>query len=355
MTPWIVVPTPATATGQEGWTKTSLTHHAKNLVFSGKINGSASCNAPKAVVLPREWEHKDFFIDQLKAAMAEIKCNPPYYPGHQQRFDKFVEEYGEAAEIITSPPNSFDGKGDGVKHALVHVRLGPGNQGGNRYGLDNEAFAPVFAIVELDCTEVDVGLEAEGETDGETDDKNAGAGEVDSKIGKRDKRGKVSREGDLMERFLRVAPTFCNEEIFGSLSCTILAPPAVPAGPLDQAIAELKYGNVSINAWSGVAGYSCPNASWGAYPGLYGGLGRSGSGDGVVMNRLLFDESKLLKSVVRAPFQSAVLQMTGDLPPAIIIEVLYEATRKLTLDQQLWAVTKHLAYRTYSALFCGWL
>jgi hypothetical protein len=320
VTPWVVVPTHNDGTtkapdGKEGWSAKSIKSHAKNLVAAGKINGSASCNAHKVLVVAKEWEFKDAFIDEFKRALAEQKCNPAYYPGYQQRFDRFVAEYGEGVEIITSPP--VTGKGEGVKHAVLNIQLGPGNSGGNRYALKNEAFAPVFAVVELECNE------PEGTKD------------------------------NLPERFLKTFPKFVNDELFGSLSCTLLTPPAVPVEPLEQAIAELKYGNVSLNGWSAAVGYGCPNATWGAYPGLYGGLGKSDSGYGVVMNRLLFDESKILKSVTRAPFHSAVFQLNGDLPPAIIIELLYEATRQRSLNQQVWAVTKHLSYRAATALLCG--
>ena len=65
----------------------------------------------------------------------------------------------------------------------------------------------------------------------------------------------------------------------------------------DRAIAELRYGGVAINCWSGL-NYGIVNATWGAFPGHP--LDDIESGQGVVHNGLLLDHPQ--KSVVRVPF-----------------------------------------------------
>jgi hypothetical protein len=69
-------------------------------------------------------------------------------------------------------------------------------------------------------------------------------------------------------------------------------------GPaFEQAVADLKYGCVAINAWTGV-GFLLTQTTWGAYPGHT--PDNIQSGIGVVHNSKFFDKPQ--KSVVRAPF-----------------------------------------------------
>jgi aldehyde dehydrogenase (NAD(P)+) len=69
-------------------------------------------------------------------------------------------------------------------------------------------------------------------------------------------------------------------------------------GPaLDDAIAELRYGCIGVNAWIGV-GFLLAETPWGAYPGHPRNDIRSGTG--VAHNSLLFDKPQ--KAVVRQPF-----------------------------------------------------
>jgi hypothetical protein len=67
---------------------------------------------------------------------------------------------------------------------------------------------------------------------------------------------------------------------------------------LEEAIATLRYGSVSINHWSAVA-YALGVTTWGAFPGHPAVDIQSGSG--VVHNSLMFSQPE--KSVIRAPFR----------------------------------------------------
>lgn len=58
-----------------------------------------------------------------------------------------------------------------------------------------------------------------------------------------------------------------NDDIWGSLSCTLLVHPATEAahGPaVQRALDALRYGCVAVNAWS-VVGFLSPQAHWGAF------------------------------------------------------------------------------------------
>jgi aldehyde dehydrogenase (NAD(P)+) len=101
--------------------------------------------------------------------------------------------------------------------------------------------------------------------------------------------------------FLRNAVHFANNTLHGTLGANLIIHPQTIAevGPaLEDAIAELRYGTVAVNAWTGV-GYLTPRASWGAFPGhTYNDIQ---SGIGVVHNALFFDRPQ--KTVVRALFR----------------------------------------------------
>ncbi|MFF2146127.1 hypothetical protein [Kitasatospora sp. NPDC058190] len=72
-------------------------------------------------------------------------------------------------------------------------------------------------------------------------------------------------------------------------------------GPdLDEAIAQLRYGTVALNAWTGL-GYLTATATWGAFPGHT--LDDVQSGIGVVHNALLLDDPE--RTVVQGPFRPA--------------------------------------------------
>jgi hypothetical protein len=71
---------------------------------------------------------------------------------------------------------------------------------------------------------------------------------------------------------------------------------------LEKAIANLQYGNVVLNSWSGAA-YGMNAGVWGGYAGGSPALERTAniqSGIGMVNNCLMFDYPA--KAVVRAPF-----------------------------------------------------
>jgi aldehyde dehydrogenase (NAD(P)+) len=101
--------------------------------------------------------------------------------------------------------------------------------------------------------------------------------------------------------YLRDAVAFANDRLWGTLGANIVAHPAsirALGTAFDDAIADLRYGCVAVNCWTGV-GFLLADTTWGAYPGHTRGDVRSGIG--VVHNAYLFDRP--LKSVVHAPFR----------------------------------------------------
>jgi aldehyde dehydrogenase (NAD(P)+) len=103
-----------------------------------------------------------------------------------------------------------------------------------------------------------------------------------------------------LENYVRDAVAFANERLHGTLGANIIVHPETMkthAPLIDEAIAELRYGCVAVNGWTGI-GYFIAETPWGAYPGHT--LENAGSGLGVVHNSYLLEHTE--KSVVYAPF-----------------------------------------------------
>jgi hypothetical protein len=104
--------------------------------------------------------------------------------------------------------------------------------------------------------------------------------------------------------YLERAVAFANDSLWGSLNATLIVHPSSMRHPeigaaVERAVAELRYGTVSINHWSGL-GFALGVTPWGAFPGQARNDIRSGIG--VVHNSLMF--SQVEKTVIRAPFHA---------------------------------------------------
>lgn len=109
----------------------------------------------------------------------------------------------------------------------------------------------------------------------------------------------VELEGDT-ETYLRNAVRFANERLHGTLGANLIAHPSTlhaHAGAIDEALGDLRYGCVALNAWTGL-GYFIAETPWGAYPGHT--LADIQSGIGVVHNAYFLERTE--KTIVRAPF-----------------------------------------------------
>ena len=105
--------------------------------------------------------------------------------------------------------------------------------------------------------------------------------------------------GDWLDR----AVDFCNDRLWGTLSCTVLAHPKTlkdPAGKsaVERALGRLRYGSIGLNTWGGT-GYGLMSTTWGAFPGHP--LNDIQSGRGVVHNTYLLEDVE--KCVLRGPFR----------------------------------------------------
>jgi len=238
VTPLLVVPGP--------WTPADIDYQARHVAGMVTHNASFNCTACKVLVLPKHWEHRDEFVTKVREHMAMTDPRKAYYPGAKERYSGFVKAHPGAI-----PLTEFT---DEIIPWTVLPDVKPED---GEYALTHEAFCGVLAEVDLEASEP--------------------------------------------EEFLDEAVKFANDRVWGTLSCMITIDPKTAkkhAAALDRAIADLRYGGIAINAWSGV-NYGFVSTTWGAFPGHT--REEIASGTGSVHNTYLLDHPQ--KSVIRAPFR----------------------------------------------------
>jgi aldehyde dehydrogenase (NAD(P)+) len=205
-------------------------------------NAGFNCIAAQVLVLPEEWNRTPALIAAIEDVLRTLPDRPAYYPGAADRCARLtthadVRRYGGAATGFT--PRSLVFADPEADDPIFR----------------NEVFGSALAVVQI-------------------------PGDIDT--------------------YLRRATAFANERLWGTLGANLIADPRTlrtHESAVDQAIADLRYGCVAVNAWTGV-GYFLNETPWGAFPGHT--LEDIGSGIGVVHNSHLFSRSQ--KSVVYAPF-----------------------------------------------------
>lgn len=238
VSPVIIVP------GQ--WSERDLRFRAEDVATQMTQNAGFNCNAAKVLVLARGWPQRGVFLDELRRVLRSLPSRPAYYPGAEERYERFVtshtnvEMLGERRPGVLPPTFLM-----GVDPEFEHLAF------------SEEAFCPIAAVTLL------------------------------------------SAEGPA--EFLERAVAFCNSDLEGTLNATIIIDPKTQdevAMALDGALAALRYGSVAVNVWAAAGFVFGPNP-WGAFPGHT--LDDVGSGIGFVRNARLFDRPQ--KTVIRAPFR----------------------------------------------------
>ncbi|MBI5548142.1 MAG: aldehyde dehydrogenase, partial [Deltaproteobacteria bacterium] len=236
----IVVPGP--------WTAKDLAYQGESIAGMVANNASFNCNAAKLLVQPSGWSPSGRLLREVERSLAQTPTRLAYYPGAQERFQRFTSDRPFLREI------GVPGQGEMPWAVIAH--LNPDNPGEPLFR--NEPWCSVL-----------------GETQIGTDDP-------------------VS--------FLARAVPFVNERVWGSLNVALLVHPKTARDPvvaeaLEQAIEDLRYGTVGVNLWP-AAGFTLAVTPWGAHPSST--LADIQSGRGWSGNTLMLEGIE--KSVVRAPF-----------------------------------------------------
>jgi aldehyde dehydrogenase (NAD(P)+) len=243
------------------WSAKDIRFQAEHIVSYKMHNSGFNCVAAQVLVVADDWDQKDDLLNEIRAVLSEIDDRDPYYPGSKARCLAAVEGYETA--------DSFGG--DGHRHLVTGLDA----EDESEPFFSTEIFGPVLTVTSLP-------------TSGP-------------------------------EEFLAEAVAFANDRLYGSLGANIIIDPKTARShdaALERGIADLRYGTVTVNAWSGVA-YFMTRSTWGAFPGHP--MNDIQSGRGVVHNTLMFDKAE--KTVVRGPFaeaQRAMLKREFHLSPKMV-------------------------------------
>jgi acyl-CoA reductase-like NAD-dependent aldehyde dehydrogenase len=238
VTPVIVLP------GQ--WSEKELHFQASNVATQVANNASFNCNAAKLIITAASWPQKTAFLERVQSILSSVPQRYCYYPGSDQKYDAFLEAHPEAKQLGERTDTS-------VPWTVIRD-VDPKNR--DDIVFKKESWCGVFA--------------------------------------------ETSLVADDLPQYLQSAVDFCNDHVWGTLSCCIIASPKTQAelgDAFEQAVADLRYGSVGVNHWAALS-YGLVVTTWGAYPGHP--LDDIKSGIGVVHNTMMFDKPQ--KTVVWGPF-----------------------------------------------------
>ena len=238
VTPIIIVP------GQ--WSQGDITFQARQVAATIAHNASFNCAAGQVLITAANWAQRADFLTAVRTELAKTPARIAYYPGAQARYQTFLDRYPQS-ELLGARSDEI------IPWTIIpDVPTLAGE-----YALTEEAFCGLLAEVQIDSQST--------------------------------------------PEFLTQAVEFANDRLWGTLSCTVIVDGQTQkqyALEFDRAIADLQYGAIGVNLWSGMLFYF-GSTTWGAYPG--NSLADVGSGIGFVHNTYLFDYPQ--KSVVYAPFR----------------------------------------------------
>lgn len=205
--PVLVVPGP--------YTDKELAYQAEDVASGLTCNASFDCNANRVVVLPRGWRDRERFLAALRAALGRAADRMAYYPGARERFERF-----SGVHRVTH----FGGGSEGTLPWTLVAGLDAGAAAEPLFR--EESFAPII---------------------------------VETAVG-----------GPDPAEFLEAAVDFANGRLWGSLSAGLVVHPKsmkdpAAAAAVERAIVRLRYGSVTVNAWSGYTFAFC-TPPWGAHP-----------------------------------------------------------------------------------------
>ncbi|MCP4249463.1 MAG: aldehyde dehydrogenase [bacterium] len=228
------------------WSDADLQVHAENLATRMTQNGGFNCNAAKVIITHRDWPQRRQLLGRLRKVLTRLPTRPAYYPGAEERYERFTAAYPSAARLGVRRP--------GIVPPALATGLSPDDDG------------PAFREESFCAFTVETAL--------------AGAD---------------------TEEFVGAAVAFCNDRLHGTLNAGLVVHPRTRrelGGVTEWAIEELRYGSVAVNHWPAMS-YGLGSTPWGAFPGQP--LNDFQSGRGFVHNTWLFDRPQ--KSVIDGPFR----------------------------------------------------
>jgi len=193
------------------WTLSEINHMANHLAAAKLTNSGHICASPQIIVVDKDWPQRKQFLEALQNQISKVDDPTCYYPGAMERCSTLKQEYGQSVEL-----------GNDSRH--VKILCIPDADKNSKFTKE-EVFAPAYAEINLEC-------------------------------------------GNDPAVFLKNAVDYCNDSLYGTLSCTLIVDPRTQAKLKDDvqdAIMNLKYGAIGVNVWGLVSMFH--SLPWGAYPG----------------------------------------------------------------------------------------
>ncbi len=200
VSPWIIVP--------GNYSEKELKSQATHLAASLANNAGFNCLTTRMIVTWKKWPDRRRFLDMVQAVLETIPPRVAYYPGAEERYERFT---GEKAPI--------DDQGR-IPWKLIT-------------DLDPEKRPQLCQDESFICVTCETVLDAE-----------------------------------TPEAFLERAVEFSNEQLFGTLSSAITMPDDFrKQNPqlVSQSIDRMRYGSVCINQWPALV-YGLMTPPWGGAP-----------------------------------------------------------------------------------------
>ena len=212
VSPWIVVP------GK--YSQRQLEFQAENIAASITNNASFNCVATKLIVTCQYWPDRERFLDLIQKHLDQTPKRHAYYPGAAERHRRFSSHPSMAACARTAEPPS------------------------------NECVLPWTLLRDVDLKEY------------------AHLAQEESFVCVC---AETSLAADTPQEFLRKAVRFVNDEVWGTLCVALTLPNEFRRVVeceqcLEDAVAELNYGAVSVNHWPALV-YALMSPPWGGFPG----------------------------------------------------------------------------------------
>lgn len=274
------------------WSAADFRFQAEHIVTSKMNNSGHNCIASQILVLPRDWDGTERLLDEIRRVLRDLPPRTDYYPGAAHRLAAVqaahpqTEAHGHECRLLV--PDITDHHGDVL--------------------ITDEVFGSALGVVRL--------------------------------------------PGAEPAEFLRHAVAFANDTLPGTLGATLIVHPKTEKAHRETvrtAIADLRYGTVGVNCWSGVS-FLLGFTPWGAFPGHT--RQDIGSGIGFVHNAFMLEDIE--KTVLRAPFAPAPRGLfTGS--PSLSPRPPYFVTHRtaLTTVQRLTRFTVAPSLTKLPALFAA--
>ena len=241
VSPVIIVPGP--------WTARDISYQASKIGSMLIPNSGHNCLTPRVLIQREGWPQGQALNQAIVEFLDRNETRKAYYPGSQAIFDDFIEAHPNALQLGQRRENDLP---------WTFIRDLNADQRED-ICFNREAFISLFSETRLNA--------------------------------------------NSSVEFIEQAVEFANEGLWGTLTAAILVHPKSLRNQeigvaVEQAVADLNYGSVTVNHWGALAYYAVA-APWGGAPGQ--DIYDIQSGINWVNNPLMFDQP--IKSVIRAPFR----------------------------------------------------